>query len=197
MSFNVVYVVNGRMDFRYAGEYALPIDVQGIDAKAIEDRGEYLPTKSVDSNLVIKPLIESVKLRNSSNNSLNLELDDLSKYKDFDFIVKSTLDADLRIAFGYSGDSTLPEIGKGGIGIYLEDGSSKIYGVASSQAYHLIPESSGNMSLSSVPVSGDVKPVIFSPFKKLSPVGTIQLRYRAESIPSSGGLSITFVGVPN
>ena len=190
MSFSVNYVANSKMNVE-TKDKTLGIDVQRIDTETLEKNGEYLPVKSVK---VYEQLVRDYEIRDNVQHNISLDLKVLNKCKHIDFVIRHDLDTDLRVAFKYDGPSTGNKVGDSTHTVLDSTGDVKQYGVASSQAYHIVKQSIGNINLSQTRMSAELDEKSANPYELMRPFNDIQLIFRAESPPSKGGISITLVG---
>lgn len=133
-------------------------------------------------------LVDS-ELRTTSWFGRIITAETLKKYRDFDFIIWNTLDAEIRIGFS--------DVNNHGIRYQLTDGTFAQGNVDQAYCYR-IPAGVRYIPLSSViPGIDQAKPVVDpQQFKKLKSE-TMKLGYQAVSAPTSGFLRIDLVGVPN
>jgi len=175
-------------------ETAVGVDVQGIDTASLESRGERLPVVLRGREAVEIVLLNSLSLRDTSIHALDINIDDLINYRDYDFFITNSLDVDVRIAFSVDPFNT---------SVILEDDNFVSYGVNTAHAFHEIPSGARYVRLSDIwPKTGNdgIKTINKAPFKGLYARQDfpLTLEYRAYgSNPSDGNLSIYFVGVPN
>lgn len=175
-------------------ETAVGVDVQGIDTASLESRGERLPVVLRGREAVEIVLLDSLSLRDTSIHALDINIDDLINYRDYDFFITNGLNADVRIAFSMDSFNT---------SVMLEDDNFVTYGVNTAHAFHNIPPGVRYVKLSDVwPKTGNngIKTVNKTPFRGMyaRQDRPFTLEYRAYgSTPTSGNLSIYFVGVPN
>jgi|LSQX01.2.fsa_nt_gb hypothetical protein len=158
----------------------------------VDDQGRQEVTLS--GNVVeVHTLVNALAIVDTNMRTANISdvVPNRNSYARFEFYVRNTLDSDIRIGFGHDHGFLAAIPGKSGSSIPYTPVS-----ISTANAFHVVPPTlgAGSRPLSWYPIANPdvLDPLAYQKFVDVS--GGSNLVYKAATAPTTGSLSIWFVG---